>query len=464
MSLRQSPENRFLTASPGKIFAATALPMIAIMGMNGVLGIVDAFFLGHFVGAEAMAAVGMTFPILMVTIALSTLVGGGMSSLLARQLGAGDRDAATATFAGAHGLALFIASALILLFCAGGRGFSIKLAGSDGPIADMVWVFLAITLFGTPVQFLLGVHADACRNEGQAGTMALMSLGVTLANILLNYILVARLELGVAGSAFATLFAQTLGLILLVILRRRLPNMLLLSMLWRSRWTGCWKRIAILGAPLCLGFAGMALSAASVVMALRFAASADYAKTIAAYGIATRIFGFAFMPNIAVGMAMQSIVGNNVGAGLYTRSDAVLRIGATTALLYCIAVEGLLLSQGSLLGALFVTDPDVISEVGRILRIMGALYLFSGPILVLGLYFQAVGQPARAALLTVVKPIILVPSLVTAATILLGGNALWFAYPAADILAAAASAFILATAMKTRGHAGLGLAARGARS
>lgn len=211
MSLRQSPGNRFLTASPGKIFTATACPMIAIMVMNGMLGIIDAVFLGHFVGADAMAAVGMAFPVLMLTIALSTLVSGGMSSLLARQLGADDRNAANATFAGAHGLALTVASMLIVIFCADGWSFALRIAGSDGPVAEMVWVFLAITVFGTPIQFLLGVHADAWRNEGRAGLMALMSLGVTLINILLNYILVVMLELGVAGSATGTALAQALG-------------------------------------------------------------------------------------------------------------------------------------------------------------------------------------------------------------------------------------------------------------
>lgn len=46
MSLRPSPENRFLTASPSRIFTATAFPMIVIMVMNGMLGIIDAVFLG----------------------------------------------------------------------------------------------------------------------------------------------------------------------------------------------------------------------------------------------------------------------------------------------------------------------------------------------------------------------------------------------------------------------------------
>lgn len=458
MSLRQSPENRFLTASPGKIFAATAFPMIAIMVMNGMLGIFDAVFLGHFVGADAMAAVGMAFPVLMLTIALSTLVSGGMSSLLARQLGADNRNAANAAFAGAHGLALTIASALIVIFCAGGWAFALHIAGTDGPVAEMVWIFLAITIFGTPVQFLLGIHADAWRNEGQAGLMALMSLGVTLINILLNYILVAALELGVAGSATGTVLAQALGLVLLAGLRPFLGGMMPLTILWRNRWTGSWRRIVALGAPVSLGFIGMTLSAASAVLALRLAGATDYATTIAAYGIVTRIFGFAFLPIMAIAMAMQSIVGNNVGARLYSRSDAVLRIAAATTLLYCLAVEVLLLSQGTVVGAAFVADPDVIGEVGRLLRPMAAVYFFSGPVLVLGLYFQAIGQPARAALLTMVKPLILLPVLVTIAAAMLGADAIWFAYPLADGVAAVIATLVLAVALKAQGTAaGIGL-------
>lgn len=459
MSLRPSPENRFLTVSPGRIFVSTALPMIAIMVMNGMLGIIDAVFLGHFVGAEAMAAVGIAFPVLMLTIALSTLVSGGMSSLLARQLGADDRNAAKATFACAHGLALTIASMLIVIFCAGGWGFALRIAGSDGPVAEMVWVFLAITVFGTPVQFLLGVHADAWRNEGQAGLMALMSLGVTLINILLNDILVVVLELGVAGSATGTVLAQALGLVILAGLRPFLGGMMPLNSLWRNRWTGNWMRIVALGAPVSLGFTGMALSSASVVLAIRLAGSTDYASTIAAYGIVTRIVGFAFLPIMAIAMAMQSIVGNNVGARLYARSNAVLRIAAATALLYCLSVEVLLLSEGTVIGAAFVTDPHVTSEVGRILRSMAVIYLFSGPVLVLGLYFQAIGQPARAALLTMIKPFVLLPAVVAATAALLGADAIWFAFPLADGVAAIIATLVLVAALKERGDAGIGLKA-----
>ncbi|MDA3888954.1 MAG: MATE family efflux transporter, partial [Allgaiera sp.] len=90
----------------GRLFLSNALPMIVVMSMGGLLNLVDAAFLGHFVGADALAAVSIVFPAVMISIALSTLVNGGMSSLLARHLGAGERDQAAAVFARAHGQTL----------------------------------------------------------------------------------------------------------------------------------------------------------------------------------------------------------------------------------------------------------------------------------------------------------------------------------------------------------------------
>jgi Na+-driven multidrug efflux pump len=84
-----SHANSFLTGPLGPIYARTALPIIFVMGMNGALAVVDALFLGHFAGADALAAVTLMFPLYMLIVALATLVSSGMSSILARHLGAG---------------------------------------------------------------------------------------------------------------------------------------------------------------------------------------------------------------------------------------------------------------------------------------------------------------------------------------------------------------------------------------
>lgn len=462
MSPRHASENRFLSLPVGRLFFANALPMMLVMTMSGLLNVVDAAFLGHFVGADALAAVSIVFPALMIAVASSTLVGGGMSSLLARHLGADERDEAAATFARAHGLALCLSLALITVFLMGGRAAIGYLAGPHDHLARMAYAYLSITIYATPVQFLLGLHADAWRNEGRAGLVALLSIGVTLANIALNYALIVVLDLGVAGSAWGTVLAQGLGLGLLVCLRLRGDGVLPLSTLGRSRWTGGWRRMLALGAPLSLSFVGIALVSATVIATLRSTAGAAYADAVAAYGIVTRIFGFAFLPLMAIALATQSIVGNNVGARLYVRSDAVLRLALGVAFLYCVAVEAVLLGGSRHIGAGFVQDPAVAATLEAILHPMASLYLFAGPVLVLALYFQAVGRPGRAAALTLVKPFVLNPALIVVFGAGMGAEAIWFATPAADGLVAVLAVAIAIDSLKRRtAEAGFGLKSQG---
>ncbi|MGV8951901.1 MAG: MATE family efflux transporter, partial [Cypionkella sp.] len=288
--------------------------MMVMMLMSGLLTVVDAAFLGHYVGADALAAVSLVFPALMVTIALSTLVSGGMSSLLARQLGAKRHVDAMAVFAQAHGLALFLSLLLIAAFMACG-GFVIgQLSGNQTDVAHMAYTYLAIMVFASPVQLLLSVHADAWRNQGRAGLMALMSAGVTLANIALNYVLIVTFDMGVVGSALGTATAQAIGLSLLVGLRLHSGGILRISGLWTSRWIGGWRPILALGAPVSLSFIGIALVSATVITMLRLTAGSGYVESVAAYGIVTRILSFTFLPLMAIAMATQTIVGNNVGA------------------------------------------------------------------------------------------------------------------------------------------------------
>ncbi len=467
MSQAPAKENRFLTVPTGRLLVGTALPMTVVMMMSGLLSVVDAAFLGHFVGADALAAVSLIFPVVMAATALSVLVSGGMSSLLARFLGAGEREAAADAFAGAHGLAIAIALVMVGGYLLAGRAMVGLLAGGRDRIAEIAHAYLLITLCATPVQFLLGIHADAWRNEGRTGVVALLSVAVTLVNIGLNWLLIGVLGFGVAGSAWGTALAQGAGLGVLVGVRQLASGALLPALPLRRRWTGGWLRMLALGAPLSLSFIGMALVSVVVIASLRLTGEAGFAETVAAYGIVTRILGFAFLPLMAVALATQSIVGNNVGAGLYRRSDRVLRLAVLVAFGYCAGVETVLIAGRHGIGTAFVQDPAVVAEVGRILQLMVSLYLFTGPVLVLALYFQAVGQPLRAASLTLLKPFLFCPVLILALAELRGSAAVWLAFPLADGIVAVVAAAIISGLLfgRRRGGgsaAGFGLRVPGA--
>jgi Na+-driven multidrug efflux pump len=135
-----------------------------------------------------------------------------------------------------------------------------------------------------------------------------------------------------------------------------------------------------------------------------------------------------------------------------------LRIALTTVFVYCLIIEIIVLMVSNSIGLIFVDDLAVSEAVAQIIRPMTYAYLFTGPVLVFALYFQAIGQPARAGLLTLSKPFVLLPAFVTVLTAFWGVNAIWFAFTLADTVIALIAFAVLIAALKKRTSAGgLGL-------
>jgi Na+-driven multidrug efflux pump len=305
------------------------------------------------------------------------------------------------------------------------------LAAGDEPVAVSARAYLLPLILGAPVQFGLGLHADALRNEGRSGHIAVLSVIVNLLNIAANYIAILLLDLGIAGSAIGTVTAQAIGLMLLLWLRKRDPALLPLGAIRQASWLTGWRQILSLGLPLSLSFIGMALVASTVLLAVGNTTE-NHGTDVAAYGIVTRILGLAFLPQMAIALTTQSITGNNVGADRMDRAAAALRLAIGCAFLWCLGVTVAGRLAGETLGALFSENRVVITAVGAIIRPMTALYAVTGPILVIAMHFQAMGHPLRTAVLTLAKPWLLTPVLVVGLKAHFGLQGIWLAFPAAD--------------------------------
>lgn len=460
MSPDTSGSNAYLTAPVGAIIARTALPIIFVMSMNGLLTVTDAVMLGTYVGPDAVGAVTAVFPLFILLVALTVLVSGGMASLLARHLGAGNIGEARSVLATAHLLALAVSTALIVLFLGFGEAAVLTLTNGPGALGQMAFVYFSIVVFFCPLQFVLAVNADALRCEGRAGLMALTSLFVSVANLGFNYALIVWMELGVAGSAYGTVLAQALALALLFLFRTFGKTALDSSSLIRARLTG-WGRIVALGAPQSLGFVGLAVVSATIIAALQAVAEFRYETVVAAYGIITRVMTFAFLPLLGLSQAMQAIVGNNVGAGLPLRSDRALLLVAGSALVYCLAVETMFVAFAGPIGSLFVGDGAVASEVARILPVLAIMYFVSGPLLIVGSYFQALGDAARAAILGLAKPYLFTVPLIVIFAASYGEQGIWYATPVAEALLLVLTLIVLTLTARRRNLGwGLFLASR----
>jgi len=432
--MSEPPSNTFLDAPLGAAYFRTALPIIFVMGMNGLLAVADALFLGHYVGPQALAAVTLMFPIYMLIVAFSTLVANGMSSLLARHLGGDCLAEARGVFAGAHGLALLSGGILIVAYAVLGRPVSYLAAGGSDELARMGLTYLRITVLFSPLMFVLSVNSDALRNEGRVGLMASVSFLVTLANILFNYLLIAQLDMGVAGSAYGTALAQALALVIMIVFRGWGATELRFSALLNNRLTHSWGRILALGAPQSLSFVGLALVSGAIMAALQIINSPTYATTVSAYGIITRVLTFTFLPLLGLSFAMQTITGNNFGARQWQRSNKSLLIALGVAMAYGAIVQLTLTVYAAAIGGAFVTDPAVVAEVARILPLMVLMMFIAGPLMITASYFQAIGDAGRAALLGISKPYLFAIPLIFILSFSLGETGVWISGPVAELM------------------------------
>ncbi|WP_105102611.1 MATE family efflux transporter [Microbulbifer pacificus] len=430
-----SEENRFLSGSLGSVFVKNAAPIILIMLVNGSFNLVDAYFLGVFVGADALTAVTSMFPAVMLVVALSTLVSNGFASVMARTLGAGDKPAAREAFAQAISLSLLVCVLLVGLFLIFGKPVSLLANGGSAELAHMSYTYISILILCSPLMFILNINGDSLRCEGQVGFMALISLASVLFNGVLNYVFIAQLHMGVAGSACGTVAAQFLSLLVVFGFRRTRKNPVRLQVVLLSSERSRWRAFLALGAPSSLTYVGLALSSAAILYNLQIWNHGDYATTVGAYGIITRLMTFVFLPLLGLSMAFQSITGNNVGAKKFQRTNSGIKIAILSALVYCLLIQALIWLIKDYFGNWFVDDIGIAKEVARILPLSTLALFLLGPLMMVNMFFQSIGDAARASFLSLSKTYLFALPLVFLLPVQFGETGIWLAGPAAEGLA-----------------------------
>lgn len=431
--LSQSPQggNIYLSGALLPLFAKTALPIVLVMLVNGLFTIIDAYFLGVYVGADALVAVTLMFPFYMIVVALSNLVGSGFSSVYARRIGASDHVAAASALTSALGLALLVCALLMLGDALFGTALAALLANGSDTLAALGHSYIRIVILFSPLTFILAININALRSRGQLRPMTAIMLLSTLLNVGFDWLLVARLGFGVVGSAYGTALAQGIALAVLFLFgpgtgRIAGPDLRLMA---RG-----WPEIIALGAPNSLGYIGLSLSAGLTLMMLQIWAAESYAATSGAFGILTRLITFTFLPLLGLAMAFQTIAGNNHGARQAARTRASLALAMRLAFAYCVAVQlGFLLFAADI-GGIFVDDPAIQQELARILPVNTAAMFLFGPLMMVSGFYQAIGDAPRAGLLGLSRAYLFGLPLTALLPFAIGEWGIWLAGPVAEAL------------------------------
>ncbi|WP_076418985.1 MATE family efflux transporter [Colwellia sp. UCD-KL20] len=446
--------NKFLQGHLPVVFFKTAAPIIIIMLVNGSFSLIDAYFLGVFVGPEALTAITSMFPLFMLIVALSTLVASGFSSVMARVLGAAEKQKVEAVFSQGITLSLVVCSVLILLFLLGGSVLvSTVTAGSD-VLFQMSYSYVSIIVLFSPLMFILSINGDCLRCEGQIAFISLTSLVSVLLNVVFNYVLIVTFEFGVVGSAYGTVLAQAFSLISIFVYRKYKQNIIALSVVSITLKRNNWVDFLKIGGPSSLYFLGLSLTSAAILYNLQVCSASNYELTVAAYGIITRLMTFVYLPLLGLSMAFQTILGNNVGAKEWSRSNTSIKIALSASLIYCVSFQIIILFFKNDMGMLFVDDEMIGKEVGRILPITTFALFLLGPLMMVNMLFQAIGDAKRASILGLMKTYCFSLPLIFILPLIFSEWGVWYAAPTTEFLALLLT-FIVLYSRKSESRLGL---------
>ncbi len=369
-----------------KVIIAFALPMLLGNVFQQLYSTVDGIVLGRFVGKEALAAVGASFPIMFLMVSLMMGVTMGASIMLSQFFGAKDYARLTRTRDTAV-VVLFAASLVVTAVGWAASGPLLRLVRTPDAVFPLARLYLRIMFAGTIFAFGYNTVGAILRGLGDSKRPLYFLIVATLVNIVLDLLFVIVFRWGVAGAAWATVISQAISFALGArtmqrskLLRTRLPSLVFDRGLFRT--------MLRIGLPVGLQHSLISLG----FVALNRIVNPFGTAAFAGFTAASRLDSFAGMPAMNLSMAVSTFVGQNLGAGRPERVRkgflSALAIGAAISA----ALTAVMVFFKQPLVAVFNSDPEVVRIGSEYLVIVSLFYVVFAAMFITGGVLRGAGD------------------------------------------------------------------------
>lgn len=423
----------------GKLLLKFSIPATIGMLVNALYNIVDRIFIGHGVGALALAGVTVAFPIMTIIMALGMLIGIGGGALTSIKLGQQNKEEADKILGNA--VTLFLGFSLATMSI--GLIFLnpiLSQLGASKEVLPYAEGYTRVILLGVLFQYFSFGMNNFVRVEGNPHiAMVTMLIGAIL-NSILNPIFIYSLDMGVKGAAWATVLSQ--GVTTIWIFYHFLSSNSILHLKKENLKLDIKrvKKILAIGSAPASVQLGASLVGTITNINLKVYGG-NYAQ--AAMGAIMSIGMVFLMPIFGINQGAQPIIGYNYGAGFYGRVKRTLlyAIGAATifSTIGFIAVERF--PHAFIM--MFNKNPKMLSIGVEGIQI----YLFMLPVIgfqiVSANYFQAVGKPQKALTLSLLRQVVILIPLLYILPKYLGLRGVWLSAPISDLIAVMITFFVL---------------------
>lgn len=399
---KEKQKQFILSGNLWRILIELSWPAIVAMVLYGLNSVLDAVFVGYFVGETALAGVSVAYPLSQISVAFGSLIGVGAGSVLSIALGAQDKKTQERLLGNVNWMSLFstiIYMAFALLFSTqlvqvmGGKGEALALGDS----------YFRITIFGS-FFWIYGLAGNMIiRAEGKMKSAAVM-MGIGLAvNAIANYILIGNFDLGVEGAAWGT----NLGMLVYTLLGWFYFGRGYAS--FKTKIFTLHRDKKITKSILGLGMSSLIMNIMSLVQAVVvFNALSKYGTTsdVAFYGVVYRVFTFLLTPIFGLMRALQPVIGINYGAKQYERVIRSYKIFAFTSMLLTLPFWIVsMVSPGSILG-LMLTDQSFTGTQFLYFRIYMAILPILSIIFMAMTLFPSIDKGKPAAIIGIARQLI----------------------------------------------------------
>ena len=348
---------------------------------------VDSIIVGHFVGKEALAAVGICNPVSTLMILFLNGLCMGASILMGIQYGAKDyetlhRQISTTLLSGA------VFSFFLTLVCAIFAVPILLLLQVDPSIMDMTVQYLRIIFLGLMFTFLYNFFSSTLRALGDSASPLYFLIISAILNIFGDLFFVIVLKAGSNGCAISTVLSEALCCLFCIIYIQKKVPILRLGKKWLVFDAGLLKK------TIAYGWAS-AMQQATVQMgkiAIQALVNTMGVSVAAAFAIVNRIDDFAYTPEQNIAHAMTALMAQNKGAGKNDRMREGFRCGMILELVYGAAVMLICLGFARPLMSLFVKDEEVIGHGVVYLHLIAVMYILPAVTNALQGFFRGIGD------------------------------------------------------------------------
>lgn len=410
-----------------------ACPMLAGTFAMNAYHLTDTWFVSR-LGTLPLAAMGFTFPVVMLVTCVAGGLGTGLTMLVSHAVGRHDHVGA-ARFT-THGILLMVGVTVTLstIGCLS-IGPVFRWLGVDAATLPLVGAYMRTWFAGALTMSLPMMGNGILISLGDARAASRLMIVGTLLNAVLDPIMIFGYlgcpALGIRGAALATVIAQTVSVTWLLLLLGRRHRLLVLSRDGLRHWPASWRRIVGMGAPGVLSMLLMPLSATVLTRLLgRFGNEA-----VAAAGAAGRIEMFAFVIPMALGISLTPFMSQNYGAQRLDRIREALRLSTRFALIYGGAVAVLFWLCAPWLARIFTRDPVVTATLVAYIRIIAFGYGMMEVHRYCGFTLNGLHLPLSATLINAVRVLVLLIPLSCLGVALGGVRGLFAARLVTDLVA-----------------------------